>query len=144
MNELGLYLFLELTIRPQFRCGTLSTAVTGMLENIPGALTRPGPASDDGGCELSAVRRAAFERWLIRAETFTARHGCRPSSEDDNGLYQWLNRARRKLAAGQIEEPFAGRVKAVLEYPDVRTHRYRSARGLAESGNGRGQERTGS
>ncbi|MCC3292918.1 helicase associated domain-containing protein [Arthrobacter sp. zg-Y1110] len=127
--ELGLFMFLNATVRRRFQNGDLPPAVVEMLGRIPGALCPEPKAKSAATVRAESRRAAAFERWLVRAEIYTSRHGHRPTSEDENALYQWLNRARRKLMAGELEEPVAGRVRAVLDFPDVRTYRYRAAHG---------------
>lgn len=144
IEELGLLRFLNSTIRPQHLAGTLNPGIADLLKEVPGALS-PGPRTEpeadpgeDAGAptQLSA-RDVAFERWLIRAEIYVERHGYRPTYAEDNGLYQWLNRTRRRLETDATAVPFVKRVRAILEYPDVRTFRYRAAHGQPTPGEGR-------
>lgn len=127
--EAGLFYFL-LTIEQRHAAGSLNGRALAVLESVPGALPthRTGwPAGSPGPAAGPPSRGDVFEGWLVRAETYTANHGYRPMFHDDNALYQWLNRARRKLGAGELENQPAARVKAVLDFPDIRTYRYRAA-----------------
>lgn len=133
--EMGLCLFLTSTIRPRFREGVLRPDVVSLLETIPGALKASPPVIQVK--RTPTPRQTAFERWLVRAEIYTARNGYRPTYTDDNGLYQWLNRARRKLAAGDLNEEMAARVVAIMNFPDIRTHRYWEAHGRPSPEEGR-------
>ena len=144
IEELGLLLFLESTIRPQYQAGTLNPGIAHLLEAVPGALIpksqaeqAAGTAGDDEPPAQLTPRDAAFERWLIRAEIYVERNGYRPTYAEDNGLYQWLNRARRRLETEGMDLPFEERVRAILDYPDIRTFRYRATHGLPNPGEGR-------
>lgn len=133
--EQGLCLFLVSTVRPRYREGSLRPDVISLLESIPGALRSEAPCAEVE--RTSTPRETAFERWLVRAEIYTARNGYRPTYTDDNGLYQWLNRARRKLNAGDLSESMAARVTAILKFPDIRTYRYWVAHGHPSPEEGR-------
>lgn len=133
IEELGLFAFLHATVRRLHAQGALGPGVVSLLESIPGALHPPVPARP-APPQTGTPRSTAFERWLVRAEIYAERHGYRPTFDDDNALYQWLNRARRKLAAGELEAPLAARVEKVLGFPDIRTYRYRKAHGYPGPG----------
>lgn len=134
-EEMGLCLFLVSTVRPRYLEGTLRPDVVSLLETIPGALKSELPEIQVK--RDPTPRQSAFERWLVRAEIYTERNGYRPTYTDDNNLYQWLNRARRKLESGKLSGDMAARVAAVLEYPDIRTYRYWAAHGRPSPEEGR-------
>lgn len=126
MYEAGLFHFL-VSIRQRPLEGSQHGRTLEILQSIPGALPARRTDCPEAPAAKAPSRNAVFEGWLARAEAYTACHGYRPMFHDDNALYQWLNRARHKLCAGELEDRPAARVKAVLDFPDIRTYRCRAA-----------------
>ncbi|MFD1212113.1 hypothetical protein ACFQ36_08670 [Arthrobacter sp. GCM10027362] len=120
LAELNLNMFLNTTLRTGFREGTLGPATTRIAVTIPGVLDTIEKA--DPKPERPLKRGERFNRWLTRAEEFTAANGYRPPYAE-NDLYQWLLRAGKKLDAGQLDAATADRVTAVLAYPNIRQYR---------------------
>lgn len=126
--ESGLAMFLDFTLRPRHRNGTLPDDLRDRLNLIPGALPFPPLAVDEQQPEAEHPQLPAFEQWLVRAEDFAGEHGYRPPSHDDNSLYQWLVRARKKLMAGDVDPGYVQRLRTVLAFPDIRTYRVQASR----------------
>ena len=126
--ESGLAMFLDFTLRPRHRNGTLPDDLRDRLNLIPGSLPFPPLAEDEKQPEPEYPQLSAFEQWLVRAEQYTGEHGYRPPSHDDNGLYQWVVRSRKKLMAGDLDSGYAQRLRTVLAFPDIRAYRVQTSR----------------
>lgn len=112
--ERGLYLF-TLALKTKYREDLLSEEHLSMLRLIPLNLEAPSQAS--------MSRDQAFLQWLTRVENFVKDNGFRPGCAQENDLYQWIVRARRRLDAGHLDEITERRLTTVLAAPDRRRYR---------------------
>lgn len=113
--ERGLFLFMT-TLRERNRDGLLAEDHVLTLRQVPGLL-------EETREQVAKTRDDLFIQWLTRVERFVKDNGFRPGCAQENDLYQWTVRARRRLDAGQLDEITARRLKAVLAAPDRRRYR---------------------
>lgn len=112
--ERGLFMF-TLSLQAKYREDLLSDEHLAMLQLIPLNLEAPSQAS--------MSRNQAFIQWLTRVENFVKDNGFRPGCAQENDLYQWIVRARRRLEAGHLDEITERRLTTVLAAPDRRRYR---------------------
>ena len=113
--ERGLFLFMT-TLRERHRDGLLAEEHVLALRQFPGLL-------EETREQVARTRDDLFIQWLTRVERFVKDNGFRPGCAQENDLYQWTVRARRRLDAGQLDEITARRLQAVLDAPDRRRYR---------------------